>query len=157
MPILQYFKWGGIVILLIAILSAWFHYQSVVSERDLLAQNNVVLQDAFDREKVATAKLQGLLDQSFEQFNKLQGTMQNMADNQRHARKELEALNGKFRNHDLEDLAKKKPGLIENRVNNGTRNTFRMLEESSTIRANGSSDTDDADSGSTSPSTDNAP
>ncbi len=157
MPIMQYFKWGGIVILLIALLSAWFHYQSVVSERDLLAQNNLVLQDAYDTEKEATAKLQSLLNQSFERFDKLQGTMQEMADNQKHARTELEALNGKFRNHDLEALAKKKPGLIENRVNNGTRDTFRMLEESSTIRANGSNGEHDADSGSTGTPPDSTP
>lgn len=156
-PIMQYFKWGGIVILLIAILSAWFHYKSVVSERDLLAQNNLVLQDAFDKEKEASAKLQGLLSQSYDRFDRLQGTMQEMADNQRHARTELEALNGKFRNHDLEALAKKKPGLIENRVNNGTRDTFRMLEESSKLRADGSSGEHNANSSSTSTSTDKSP
>lgn len=151
MPILQYFKWGGIVILLLMILGAFMHYKSVVSERDLLAQNNAVLQEAFDEEKKASAKLQDLLNKSYERFSKFQDTLQTMANNQRDATKELEALNGKFRNHDLEELAKKKPGLIENRVNSGTRDTFRMLEESTEVGTNGSgskSGTNDSSTGS---------
>lgn len=135
----QIFKWGGIILIVLLAVSAWFHYNSVVSERDLLAQNNAVLQEAFDREKEATAKLQGLLDKAYDKFSELQVTMQGMADNQRDSRKELEALNGKFRKHDLEELAKKKPGLIEKRVNNGTRDTFRMLEESTEFETDRSS------------------
>jgi predicted patatin/cPLA2 family phospholipase len=139
MPFMQYIKWGGIVLLVIAVLSAWFHYNSVVSERDLLAQNNAVLQEAFDREKAATVKLQSLLDKAYDKFDKLTDTMQDMANNQRDSRKELEALNGKFRKHDLEELAKKKPGLIEKRLNNGTRDTFRVLEQSTEFETDGSS------------------
>ena len=139
MPFMQYIKWGGIVLLVIAVLSAWFHYNSVVSERDLLAQNNAVLKDAFDREKAATVKLQSLLDKAYDKFDKLTDTMQDMANNQRDSRKELEALNGKFRKHDLEELAKKKPGLIEKRLNNGTRDTFRVLEQSTEFETDGSS------------------
>lgn len=155
--IMQYIKIGGVIAIIVAILSAWFHYKSVVSERDLLAQNNITLQAAYDTEKEATNKLQRLLDQSYQQFERLQVTMEELADNQQHARSELEALNGKFRKHDLEELAKKKPGLIENRVNSGTRDTFRMLEQSSTIEPDRSSSGDDADSSASSADTDSTP
>lgn len=130
MPFTQYFKWGVIIFVLIAILGAYFHYKSVVSERDLLAQNNASLQLAFDAEQKATKKLQDLLSASYARFERLEVTIESLSIAQNNARKELEVLNGKFRKHDLEALAKKKPGLIENRLNNGTRDTFRMLEKS---------------------------
>jgi len=130
MPFMQYFKWGAIVLFVILMLSAYSHYNSVVSERDLLVQNNAVLEDAFEREQEATKKLQALLDKAYEKFDEFEATLEDFNNNQQTARKELEALNGKFRKHDLEALAKKKPGLIEDRLNNGTRDTFRMLEES---------------------------
>lgn len=130
MPFIQYFKWGAIIFVLIAILGAYFHYKSVVSERDLLAQNNASLQLAFDAEQKATKKLRDLLSDSYARFERLEVTIESLNIAQNKARKELEVLNGKFRKHDLEKLAKKKPGLIENRLNNGTRDTFRMLEKS---------------------------
>jgi len=134
MPFMQYFKWGAIVLFVVLALSAYSRYNSVVSERDLLVQNNAVLEDAFEREQEATKKLQALLDKAYEKFDEFEATLKDFNDNQQTARKELEALNGKFRKHDLEALAKKKPGLIEDRLNNGTRDTFRMLEESTEPR-----------------------
>lgn len=139
MGVMQMLKWGAVVAILIALVSFYFHYNSVVSERDLLAQNNVVLQEAFDREKEASTKLKGLLDKAYDKFDTISGKVQEMADNQRDSRKELEELNGKFRNHDLEKLATKKPGLIEKRLNNGTRDVFRLLEQSTEFRTDGSS------------------
>ena len=139
MPFMQYFKWGGIILLLIALLGIYSHYNSVVSERNLLAQNNAVLTEAFEREKEATKKLQALLDKAYEKFDEFESTLEDFSENQKTARKELEALNGKFRKHDLEALAKKKPGLIEDRLNSGTRDTFRMLEESTEPGLDGSS------------------
>jgi len=138
MPFMQYFKWGGIILLLLILLGAWTHYNTVVSERDLLAQNNAVLTEAFEREQEATKKLQALLDKAYEKFDRFEATLEDFSENQKTARKELEALNGKFRKHDLEELAKKKPGLIEDRLNDGTRDTFRMLEESTELRPDGS-------------------
>ena len=126
----QTVKWLVIAAVAIGIVSFYFHYNSVVSERDLLRQNVATAQEAFEREKIATEKLSAQLTLSFARYEDLQKSLQKMADNTRIAREELEALNGKFRKHDLEELARKKPGLIERRLNSGTIDAFRMLEES---------------------------
>lgn len=138
MSIGQMFKWGGIILLVLLIIGAWARYNSVVNERDLLAQNVTALKSALETEKKANATYKTLLDESFKRFEDLQVTMANMAKAQQDSRKELEALNGKFRNHDLAELALKKPGLIENRINSGTSDTFRMLEQASEPVTNGS-------------------
>jgi hypothetical protein len=36
-----------------------------------------------------------------------------------------------FRKHDLTKLARRKPGLIEPRINNGTAQVFRQVEQDS--------------------------
>lgn len=139
MPITQYFKWGAIILFVVLVISAYSHYNSVVSERDLLAQNNAVLEDAYTSEKEASKKLQALLDKAYEKFDTFEETLEDFALNQNNARKELEVLNGKFRNHDLEELAKRKPGLIESRLNSGTVDAFRLLEKSTETGTNRSS------------------
>ncbi len=127
-------KIGAVIGVIVAGAAFYFHYTSLVSERDLLAQNNVILQQAFETEQIATNKLRDQLDEAHEQFYVVQESIQEMAENQANARNELEELNGKFRKHDLEELAKKKPGLIERRLNDGTDNINRMLEESTRLK-----------------------
>lgn len=131
----QTVKWLVIAAVAIGIVSFYFHYNSVVSERALLRQNVATAQEAFIREQSANKKLSEQLTLSFNRYSELQKTMQDMADNSRIAKEELEALNGKFRKHDLEELARKKPGLIQNRLNSGTSDAFRMLEESTDFGA----------------------
>ena len=139
MPIIQYIKWGGIVIVLIALLGFWVKYKSVVSERDTLAQNNVVLQNSFELQEASIEALNTQVGKAYDAIESLSEKVQDMVTVQQNARKELEVLNGKFRNHNLEALAKKKPGLIEKRLNDGTYNTFRMLEQSTELKADSSS------------------
>lgn len=45
-----------------------------------------------------------------------------------------------FRKHDLTNLAKQKPGLIEPRINNGTNEVFRQVEEDSRETQNADED-----------------
>lgn len=139
MPFMQYIKWGGIVVVLIALLSFWMKYNSVVSERDTLAQNNIVLQNSFELQKASIDTLNNQVDKAYNAIESLGNKVQEMVGVQQDARKELEVLNGKFRNHNLEALAKKKPGLIKKRLNDGTYNTFRVLEQSTEFRTDRSS------------------
>lgn len=139
MPFMQYIKWGGIVVALIALLSFWMKYNSVVSERDTLAQNNTILQNSFELQKASIDTLNNQVDKAYNAIESLGNKVQEMVGVQQDARKELEVLNGKFRNHNLEALAKKKPGLIKKRLNDGTYNTFRMLEQSTEFRTDRSS------------------
>jgi len=45
------------------------------------------------------------------------------------ARREAEDLKNKFRKHDLNELSIRKPGLIENIINKGTKNVLNEFEE----------------------------
>jgi uncharacterized protein YhbP (UPF0306 family) len=45
---------------------------------------------------------------------------------------EKEQLSNKLMKHDLEELSKRKPALIETRINNGTKELFRSLVDIST-------------------------
>lgn len=47
----------------------------------------------------------------------------------REAAREVKDLQDKFRRHDLDNLSLKKPGLIENIINKGTKKVFRDLED----------------------------
>lgn len=51
-----------------------------------------------------------------------------LSANSKKARGELDKLNKVFASHDLSTLAKKKPGLIQNRVNSGSARALRLLE-----------------------------
>jgi len=53
------------------------------------------------------------------------------------ARKEVDRLNGIFSRHNLTELAKAKPQLIENRINAGSASIGRMLECATTNNGSG--------------------
>lgn len=45
---------------------------------------------------------------------------------------EKQRLSDKLMKHDLEELSRRKPGLVETRINNGTKELFRSLTDIST-------------------------
>jgi len=73
----------------------------------------------------AEASLAALREDIREQTKRLDQLGESLAEN----RRESEKLRDIFAEHDLEKLAKAKPGLIENRVNKGTKDVLRNLEE----------------------------
>jgi hypothetical protein len=59
--------------------------------------------------------------------------MNDMADETIAAEMELERLQDVQRSHDLEALAKARPGLIERRINDGTARVFGMFEDATAV------------------------
>ena len=92
--------------------------QTTLAEERLA--HNVTLQTAADINK----KTIDSLTTKFEYQNEMIGTLQSNLTTLEQQRDKYLSI---FRKHDLTALARKKPGLIETRINNGTREVFDEL------------------------------
>ena len=109
-----------LAIILVLGLSSWWLY----SENQTLKGNNLKLESAVEEQQQAMTAMK----ESFER----QGLALNELS-QKNAQIEQE-MNGYldiFRRHNLNMLAEAKPGLIENRINNGTTQVFESIENDS--------------------------
>ncbi len=127
-------------------LALWF----VRGERDTLLENNAKLDIAL---KVQEATIDAALDNVQEwrlAFEGLQANIKELSRVQEKAGEESRRLNDIFSKHDLEALARRKPGLIENRIQRGVDNTWRLLNDITAGRAGGTPGSGEA-SGETDP------
>ena len=109
----------------------WFYYTDTQARLAQLRENNAQLKVAAeDNQRTITA-----LQEQAEQNQRLSDELQEKLNKSEEGRNRLITLFGK---HDLTRLAMKKPGLIETRVNNGTKKAFDEIESVS-----GSGATDD--------------
>jgi len=109
-----------LAIILVLGLGSWFLY----NENQTLKSNNLKLESAVEEQQAAMTAMK----ESFER----QGLALNELS-QKNAQIEQE-MNGYldiFRRHNLNMLAEAKPGLIENRINNGTTQVFESIENDS--------------------------
>ena len=136
----------AIIVGLVAIVSvvgvAYWHYTGLLSTIEELKVSNaelglsVQIQETHitqQKEALATwAKSQEDLKKKYQELSRMA----------QEASKETRRLHDIFSKHDLGKLASKKPGLIQNRVNSGTVNLFRMFEcETSSTGCGGDSST----------------
>jgi len=107
---------------IIFVLGAGSYY--LFDQNQTLMQNNAKLEVAVEEQKAAVKAIQ----ESYEKQGKALGNLQR-ANNQINAERDryLEI----FKKHNLDMLAVKKPGLIENRINNGTKLVFEEIENDS--------------------------
>lgn len=117
-------KWGLIAA---AVLAVVLYHRSLTSQITTLTKNNAVLSSALDQEKATVVELkkanqewEAAARRTAEEFARLKEA----ADS---ARQEKERLDAIFGRHDLEALAKAKPGLIERRINDGSARIGRLL------------------------------
>lgn len=88
-------------------------------------QNNVIrLESALQRSE------QSIKD-ALENFKKQQMTIGEMTAKNEMLSRERDEYLSIFKRHDLTNLARVKPGLIEPRINNGTKTVFRQIEQDS--------------------------
>lgn len=100
------------------------HYLGLLNEVDELKFQNEKQQQIIASQNDAIM--------NWEKNNKkLTELIENMQKVSEQANKQIDILNDIFSKHDIENLAKEKPKLIENRINNGTADIMRMLECSS--------------------------
>jgi chromosome segregation ATPase len=123
---------------LVAILSLggygyhWFKIQAKDAEiQDLQAQlaqyqaEKSAWQLASQQQENTIARLQDNAEQQRQAIDRINGRNQELSN-------QVRDYMGVFRRHNLTRLAIAKPGLIENRINNGTQQIFQQLEQETT-------------------------
>lgn len=120
---------GGIAAAAFAGYMYYMHTQNTILSLELnnstLKSNQVILQATIDSEKEA-------LDRTKEQYEVLFREFSELQEANEQAEAYSESLIKILTKHDLEYLALKKPGLIENRINNATKKIFSDIESITT-------------------------
>lgn len=107
-------------IILVLGLGSWYLW----NENQTLAANNVKLEFAVEEQKAAF----NAMKESYEKQGK---SLQNLQRANARIEAEKDQYLEIFRKHNLDKLALVKPGLIETRVNNGTKAVFEDIENDS--------------------------
>lgn len=116
-----YFMIGGLVLLLSMIGGAYFYYTSTQNKIQTLIENNTKLESAVNTQSETISNL--LSNQ--EKINRLNNELTiNLQISESSRDKLLDTLH----KHNLTNLSIKKPGLIEKRINDGTKKVFKNLE-----------------------------
>ena len=106
---------GGVVY------GGYYYYKDTQSRIQTLTENNAKVMAA----KEAQDNTINALIEDREKFDELNKELQTKLDK---ANDYKNTLIDKLRKHDLAKLSMKKPGLVEKRINNGTKKLFRSLE-----------------------------
>jgi len=106
---------GGVVY------GGYYYYKDTQSRIQTLTENNAKLETA----KAIQDQTIDTLIADREKFDKLNKELQVKLDK---ANDYKNTLIDKLRKHDLAKLSMKKPGMVEKRINNGTKKLFRSLE-----------------------------
>tara|TARA_B100002019_G_C21174113_1_gene550112 strand:+ start:285 stop:671 length:387 start_codon:yes stop_codon:yes gene_type:complete len=106
-----------IAIILVLGIGCWWLY----SENQTLTENNYKLTTAVEEQKETIRVIQ-------ENFEKQANALQNMSRKNAEIEAEKQRYLDIFARHNVERLATVKPGLIENRFNQGTIDVFEGIE-----------------------------
>ena len=106
---------GGVVY------GGYYYYKDTQSRIQTLTENNAKIMAAKEAQDNTIKTL--IADR--EKFDELNKELQTKLDK---ANDYKNTLIDKLRKHDLAKLSMKKPGLVEKRINNGTKKLFRSLE-----------------------------
>ena len=107
------------IILVLGISSYWLY-----NENSILKANNIALEGAVETQKETIATLQNDFAVQTEGLLSIQSRNQEIEA-------EMNRYLDIFKRHNLTKLAAAKPGLIEPRVNKGTKDVFDSIEEDS--------------------------
>lgn len=115
------FRIYAIIIILGILGGAYWEYTSMQKRIDTLRENNAKLE--------MVAKQNQQVIEEMQEFSKMQEEL-NLDLNKKlqEADRYKDELLGKLRKHDLALLSLKKPGLVEKRINNATKNVFDEIE-----------------------------
>ena len=106
---------GGVVY------GGYYYYKDTQSRIQTLTENNSKLEVATQAQEQTI----NTLIEDREKFEELNKELQVKLDK---ANQYRDTLIDKLRKHDLAKLSLKKPGLVEKKINNGTKKLFRSLE-----------------------------
>ena len=122
MNLFQYATVGLGVVLLTVMGGFYWYYNNSQSTIETLQANQARLELAVDMQEQTIERQRIFLEMHQEYSRQLQRGLAE-AEQDRNNLQEI------FRSHDLDELSRQRPGLIENRINQGTRDAFRQLEE----------------------------
>ena len=117
---------GGVVY------GGYYYYKDTQSRIQTLTENSARL-EAVTKEQDNTINV---LVEDQQKFEELNIELRSKLDK---ANEYKDVLIGKLRKHDLAKLSMQKPGLIEKRINNGTKKLFKSLEDLTVIESPDSS------------------
>ena len=106
---------GGVVY------GGYYYYKDTQSRIQTLTENNSKLEVATQAQEQTI----NTLIEDREKFEELNKELQTKLDK---ANQYRDTLIDKLRKHDLAKLSLKKPGVVEKKINNGTKKLFRSLE-----------------------------
>ena len=100
----------------------YYYYKDTQARIAVLTENSAKLEQATNTQKQT---IDTLVEDAtkYREFNKELNTKLEAANDYKNT------LIDKLRKHDLAKLSLKKPGLVEKRINNGTKKLFKSLEE----------------------------
>jgi len=115
--------------------AGYMYHTTVVSQKDaiiarlegnavILKENAAKLELAFEREEAARQRAEENLETQLQAVSELSEKANAM-------QAEMDDYVSIFKRHDLTRLARAKPGLIEPRINKGTKEVFRAIEQDS--------------------------
>ena len=113
---------------------AYYYYKDTQARIAILTENSAKLEQAASTQKQTIETL--VADAAkFQELNKELNTKLEAANDYRNT------LLDKLRKHNLAALSLKKPGLVERKINNGTKKLFESLEKLSAIEPDPTSTT----------------
>lgn len=110
------------------LLLGYRHYTGLLDTVSTLRTNNAQLQDAYETQKQTIGQMDEAITDWQQAQNSLKARVEELSVVAQEAKTEARQLDALFAEHDLGRLAREKPGLIERRVNRGTRDSLSLLE-----------------------------
>ena len=129
LPILIVLAGGGYAAHLFIVNQLEGRLQEVQRNYDVVNQQNVALQAAAEQNARTIQNIQAQMQAQAQQI----GTLTTRSAELEREKNEYLSI---FREHNLYRLARARPGMIEPRINNGTNDVFRQIEQDSREIAN---------------------
>jgi uncharacterized protein HemX len=111
---------GGVVY------GGWYYYKDTQARIAILTENSAKLEQATNTQKQTIDTLVEDAEK-YRELNKELNTKLEAANEYKNK------LIGKLRKHNLAKLSLQKPGLVEKKINNGTKKLFKSLEELTSV------------------------
>ena len=116
---------GGVVY------GGWYYYKDTQARIAILTENSAKLEQATNTQKQT-------IDTLVEDAEKYRELNKDLNIKLEAANEYKNKLIGKLRKHDLAKLSMQKPGLVEKKINNGTKKLFESLEKLTSIPSDSS-------------------
>jgi len=113
---------GGVVY------GGWYYYKDTQARIQILTENSAKLEVATQQQEMTISTLVDDAEK-YRELNKDLNIKLEAANDYKNE------LIGKLRKHDLSRLSQQKPGLVERRINNGTKKLFESFESITAVPA----------------------